>query len=167
MHKGVHTTYQLSYTSKGQYGDVCRLLNRASLASKSLDIDIRPELASRHLFRGIIDGDGCLTWTGAKPAPRILLATGSLLLARSFSELVFDQSGISGCFYAYKNRNLYNVYYTGIKAKCLAYWLYHDSTVFLDRKRKTYLNYLNWTPNRIMSKSITPKMRQNFSHIIK
>lgn len=102
-----------------------------------------------HLIRGIFDGDGSIM---AKPSPnndghnRFLHSIsfcGTHQLMEDISNYILKNSGIKTTVYDYKDRNLSELKIQNIHAMAkFGYWMYRNSTIFLNRKKDIFINFL-------------------------
>ena len=102
-----------------------------------------------HLIRGIFDGDGSIM---AKPNPsndghnRFLHSIsfcGTHQLMEDISNYILENLGIKTAVYDYKDRNLSELKIQNIDniAK-FGYWIYRNSTIFLNRKKDIFNDFL-------------------------
>ena len=102
-----------------------------------------------HLIRGIFDGDGSIM---AKPNPsndghnRFLHSIsfcGTHQLMEDISNYILENLGIKTAIYDYKDRNLSELKIQNIDniAK-FGYWIYRNSTIFLNRKKDIFNDFL-------------------------
>ena len=102
-----------------------------------------------HLIRGIFDGDGSIM---AKPNPsndghnRFLYFfsfCGTHQLMEDISNYILENLGIKTAVYDYKDRNLSELKIQNIDniAK-FGYWIYRNSTIFLNRKKDIFNDFL-------------------------
>ena len=102
-----------------------------------------------HLIRGIFDGDGSIM---AKPNPsndghnRFLHSIsfcGTHRLMEDISNYILENLGIKTTVYDYKDRNLSELKIQNIDniAK-FGYWIYRNSTIFLNRKKDIFNDFL-------------------------
>ena len=102
-----------------------------------------------HLIRGIFDGDGSIM---AKPNPnndghdRFLHSIsfcGTHQLMEDISNCILENLGIKATVYDYKDRNLSELKIQSIHniAK-FGYWIYRNSTIFLNRKKDIFNDFL-------------------------
>ena len=102
-----------------------------------------------HLIRGIFDGDGSIM---AKPNRnndghnRFLHSIsfcGTHQLMEDISNYILENLGIKTAVYDYKDRNLSELKIQNIDniAK-FGYWIYRNSTIFLNRKKDIFNNFL-------------------------
>ena len=102
-----------------------------------------------HLIRGIFDGDGSIM---AKPNPsndghnRFLHSIsfcGTHQLMEDISNYILENLGVKTAVYDYKDRNLSELKIQNIDniAK-FGYWIYRNSTIFLNRKKDIFNDFL-------------------------
>lgn len=147
------------------YKWLCDLFGH-DVCNKSLTIqwpDKIPAEYIRHFVRGAMDGDGSLMkrndglWS-------ISYTSGSEGFIRGMEQTIYKETGIVTST-GLNKLGVWHTRCTGIKAVCLADWLYRGATVALERKA--------WIAREMMStrgiaheKSVTDKMREMFPHII-
>jgi len=116
----------------------------------------------RHFLRGAVDGDGSLFRSGG--LWRITYTTSSKDFVDGLVETVLRETGIQ----LNVGQNAIGVWHarcTGIKAVCLADWLYRGANIALARKAKL-AEEMGKTSGLARWSSITPKMREMFPHIL-
>jgi len=117
----------------------------------------------RHFLRGAVDGDG--SWFQTQdPLWAFAYATSSKDFIDGLVETVLRETGIQ----LNVGQNAIGVWHarcTGIKAVCLADWLYRGANIALARKAKL-AEEMKETSGRAYWSSITPKMQQVFPHIL-
>ncbi len=102
----------------------------------------------RHFWRGIIDGDGWISYS--KRGYPIVGLCGTFDILECFRSFV----GKSVSIYV-KNTNFGELAYTCIVAQAIFKILYEDCNIFLQRKYDKYQQFRLWTPSRkCRSKSI-------------
>ena len=102
-----------------------------------------------HLIRGIFDGDGSII---AKPNPnndghnRFLHSIsfcGTHQLMEDISNYILENLGIKTAVYDYKDRNLSELEIQNIdNVAKFGYWIYRNSTIFLNRKKDIFNDFL-------------------------
>jgi hypothetical protein len=122
-----------------------------------------PDEYIRHFLRGAVDGDGSL-FKRTDGLWEFTYTTSSQDFIDSLVEHIERCTGI--CMKPGLNKlKVWHARAAGVKAVCLADWLYRDATIALERKaalaqqmmehRGTVYNWL-----------LTPKMRRTFPHIL-
>lgn len=95
---------------------------------------------SKSFWRGIIDGDGCLSCrlepSRNKVVPKITLTTGSEELIKQWQSYIFEKCGIEAKYHERKRGGTFDLKVTGNKALKVVTYLYQDAKVSLDRKQK-------------------------------
>ena len=141
------------YTSKGRKSCACRFYNpflannlielgivpnKSNNHDISVDLKKIPEELHVHFWRGVIDGDGCLTYSLDRPIVTLVGNLKTLLNYKDFLKL----HGLLGKadIYATKD-NLFGVSCSGKNAIKLSSLLYGNSTVSLQRKYEKYLMF--------------------------
>ncbi len=137
--------YKITFCSKEMYQDI---LAHGGTPRKSRTIGfpyIPPDLLS-HFVRGVVDGDGTLSWNGDRPVLHIY--SGSRQFLFDIAAAIEHATGM----YAPNvnaNRALWYIKWSTIRAKSLASWLYFDNPgLALDRKRAIATRFLGWPSNR-------------------
>ena len=136
----VHDDGSVSLTIYDQQivGDLYRLGVRSG--EERFVPQLPPNLV-RHYFRGLFDGDGCITACRAgrnlTPCWRLEL-TSDRALCEAFAKYVRQQTGSKGCVYF--QCKVWRCKVSGQEfPKHLAAWLYQDATVYLPRKQAVFL----------------------------
>jgi hypothetical protein len=115
---------------------LCQALNNLGVTpKKSLTIKPCPvpENLERHYWRGVVDGDGWVSYRegGRKKAVGLC---GSKFMVQGFIDFVSRNTGAEGRIR--RLGNIYNVVYQGGRAVPVVGLLYSGATVFLERKMK-------------------------------
>ena len=153
-------TYVISFCSKEMYQDIERL-GGTSRKSRTIGFPDVPADLLPHFVRGVIDGDGTLSWNGDRPI--IHIYSGSQRFLAGLATAIAQLTGIPAPNIGANRENFYLKWST-IRAKCLAGWLYFDNPgLALDRKRAIAAQFLEWRPRKKPEKgTITDAMRLNF-----
>lgn len=93
----------------------------------------------RHFIRGLIDGDGWVSFYDNRIA---IGFCGTESLTRSVQKILCPTIKIAPPRKD-KNNNVWRFEVKGKKAINILYWLYNDSNIYIERKKNTYLNYIN------------------------
>jgi len=137
--------YKITFCSKEMYQDI---LAHGGTPRKSKTIGfpyIPPELLP-HFVRGIVDGDGTLSWNGDRPVLHIY--SGSRQFLFDIAAAIEHATGMYTPN-VNANRSLWYIKWSTIRAKNLASWLYFDNPgIALDRKRAIATKFLEWPSNR-------------------
>ena len=101
-----------------------------------------PEYLQRHFIRGYFEGDGCIS---GKKYPAIDIVGTSEFLA-SLQEVLINNLKFSKTKLAIRHKdrinNIVALRYGGInQIKNFRHYLYHDSTIYLDRKHNKIFSY--------------------------
>lgn len=97
---------------------------------------IIPKEFKRHFIRGLIDGDGWVTYS-AKDRRFVIGLCGTYnIVSKTKDNLIEDCSSNS---VRQDSENCYKFAITGKKAIKIADWLYKDANIFLERKYNKYL----------------------------
>lgn len=141
MHGKEFFTYGISVSSK-------KLINRLNelniTANKTFSLDPNKELKnSKYYWRGIIDGDGCITICNTKRGiyPQISLV-GSYKVIEKFIDFVNSQI-INISNKPRKKGNVYTTSMTHNKAYKIIEYLYENSNIYLERKKERAEEILN------------------------
>jgi hypothetical protein len=162
---GRQTYYQLMLKRSDMFDDLVQL---GGMPRKSLTATWHapPPQYLQHFVRGFIDGDGSIYWlsTVITTHPRVQ-AVGTQEFLRGMAIDIREQTGIPvpSCF---ANENIWRMTWSGMYAKCLMYWVYENSELYLERKRKIALEFLEWQPKLYHKRSVTPRMRELFKHLL-
>jgi hypothetical protein len=156
--------YRVTIYRTSMYED---LLVLGGTPSKSL-ITTWPAIPSdwlQHFVRGFIDGDGSLYWlrTAITTHPRVQ-ATGTEAFLTGMALAIENVTGIPAPK-RHLDQSIWKMNWSGMYAKCLAVWLYEDSDLCLERKRKIALEFLEWQPKLFHKRSVTPRMRELFKRL--
>jgi hypothetical protein len=156
--------FKLVICRKEMYDDLLRL---GGTERKSLTL-AWPEVPDEFLadfVRGYIDGDGSLTWhkTGNSIHPLIsAVGTNGFLLGMNSAIQAATGIPMPAC-HLDKGSNTWAVKWYGVRAKCLAIWLYHDhSGPCLARKFTLAIAFVEWKPKIFDPTTTTPKMWKLF-----
>jgi hypothetical protein len=153
-------TYDIAFCSKEMYQDI---QGHGGTRRKSRTIgfpDVPTELMP-HFVRGVVDGDGTLSWNGDRPVLHIY--SGSQVFLNDMAVAIKHATGIPAPN-TRANRGLWYIKWSTIRAKCLAAWLYADNPgLALQRKAVIAANFLEWQPKKRPQRgTITDTMRLNF-----
>jgi len=98
-----------------------------------------------HLIRGILDGDGNITstYTSLGKHKHAISFCGSHRLMADLASYLANEIDISVAnVYDYRDRNLSEVKWQSIHdVSILGEWLYHDATIYFERKKAAFLNF--------------------------
>jgi transposase len=128
------------------------LIKLGCVPNKTFEIRM-PEIRSdllRHFLRGIYDGDGCINIS--KDNRLKIVLTGNKEFTYDVAQLLENQS-IKSSLYEPKNNIGSLVVSAKISSVKLLNLLYSDSTIYLNRKYKKYLDAVNFMSDKIT----TPK----------
>jgi hypothetical protein len=137
-----HRIHSRAVNAKGRkyhYGTIdvrsdaiaARLAKLGVVKNKTLRTDAGVLSHNRHFWRGVMDGDGCLTWTSSYPAVHVV---GSETLMRQLCEHVAVATGIETAPRKYTDRSVWTVCIYGRKACRLTVYLYTEGDIALERK---------------------------------
>lgn len=153
-------TYVISFCSKEMYYD---LLQHGGTPRKSRIIEFPyiPEELLPHFVRGVVDGDGTLSWNAGKPILQIY--SGSEQFLQGITYAVENATGIPSPT-PHMTRTTLNIKWSTIRAKCLVAWLYVEHQgLALERKSAIASQFLEWQPKKRPNKeTITEAMQLNF-----
>ncbi len=162
--KFVGSSHKLVFQNNGWHGGVGafssrfiskymadRLMSYGLMPRKSLTagdiITNTTILYSKDYQRGLIDGDGCLSWQKSSGLlfPTLTLTSGSPHLPRQFQDFLIHYDLPKGNITTYKRKERDTIYYffrvTGKKAVKVTDFLYLDANTYLDRKYKLALEF--------------------------
>jgi hypothetical protein len=138
-------TYVISFCSKEMYQDI-QAHGGTPRKSRTIGFPYVPPELLPHFVRGVVDGDGTLSWNGDRPVLHIYSGSKPFL---------FDMAVAVECatgMYAPKvnaNRTLWYIKWSTVRARSLASWLYFDNLgLALERKRAIATKFLEWPSNR-------------------
>ena len=120
------------------------LLKLGGLPAKSLiaEMPFVPEKYLQDWMRGLLDGDGYLTWNGRYPS---LAVCGTFSLLTSIQEILSIQVGVNKQKVYYYNKSSPFLKYGAKDSILIASWLYQDeSAPALERKRLIANKFMNW-----------------------
>jgi len=135
-------SYRLIVNSK----KMCRrLMQLGVIPKKSLSVKFPEKIPKenlKHFLRGVIDGDGSISYLDRKRSPyfSIKIYSGSESFLSQLAMAVKKITSLKADVQKRANKNLYTVSYTCSKGEKLAKYLYSDANIFLERK---YLPYKN------------------------
>ena len=142
-----------------------------SLTCKFPDV---PAKFIREFCRGVVDGDGSLFWnsvrnkSGVSTSP-VLAVCGTVDFLSKFSSQVEIHSGIpSSKAYVAKDKIPF-IRYSGLRAKCLSFWLYQNSEgACLQRKKHLAHDFCAWHPKKkgFKKSQITNEMEKKYAQIL-
>jgi hypothetical protein len=153
--------WQLSFASEQMYKDLCSIFGHD--VQRKSNVLAYPQLSDKHqkdFIRGCIDGDGSLKFH--YDVPVIEFGSASRIFAYGLWHTVEFYTGIVGNVHERIDKKFYQVCYVGIKAKCLARWLYDNAIYFVESKKQLANNFQDWHGAWIRKSSLTPKMCQLF-----
>lgn len=157
-------TYRYELNGKNLYEYLCTLFgHNVQRKSRTLQWPCIPDRYVRHFIRGYCDGDGHIGFE-KRGTPQVRFYCGSEIFRDAVLTNVQKFTGIIGTVSLAIN-NVHLALYTGIKAICLAQWLYSDCKLSLERKQKVATE-LAASRRRYNRASITPKMQRMFSYIL-
>jgi hypothetical protein len=126
---GSHSYCQLVITSKYI---VDKLATIGIIENKSLISQVKILENNKHFWRGIIDGDGCLTMCNNCPSINLV---GSNTLIHQFATFINNNLNINPtCGPRKNNLTWWSSIYSKNAIKCISF-LYNDAKIFLDRKK--------------------------------
>ena len=159
-----HDSYRFELYSRKLYEFLNNLFGHDVQAkSRTLQWPSVPAEFERDFIRGFCDGDGHL---GINDRGRVQVRfyCGSEVFRDALLSKITELTGIEGTTSLAIN-DVHLIIYCGIKAVCLAQWLYQDGDLALDRKQKVAQELAGRKQDRINKDSLTPKMRQMFPTI--
>jgi len=159
-------SYRLIITNKTLWGDMKAL---GCIPAKSLIVTYPrvPSIFLASFLRGYVDGDGSVGFYTNRQVPSLrIVGTSSFL--EGLASQIYEETGVATSKVYIHERRVAFIRYTGLKAKCLASWLYEDSSLHLERKYLIAMRFLDWIPSRFGFKQrvITPKMLDLFPSLV-
>jgi hypothetical protein len=138
-------TYSICFCSKEMYQDI-QAHGGTPRKSRTIGFPYVPPELFPHFVRGVVDGDGTVSWNGDRPVLHIY--SGSQPFLRDLAIAVEHATGIPApCPRA--NRENWYVKWSTTRAKCLAAWLYvQHPGLSLSYKAEEALQFLSWQPKR-------------------
>ena len=137
--------YKIVFCSKEMYQDI---LAHGGTPRKSRTIGfpyVPPDLLP-HFVRGVVDGDGTLSWNGDRPILQIY--SGSQHFLSDLAHAVQQATGIPAPN-VNANRSNWTIKWSTARARSVAVWLYFNNTgLALDRKLTIATRFLEWPSNR-------------------
>lgn len=144
----------LSVSSRQIVADLSRygITPRKSLTAKAIGVEW-----NRHFWRGVIDGDGCLTTKDGGERPQICLGIGAIGLATQFSDFARAVCPVAKCTVhrtiprrrdGHPHAPHYSIHLSGKACVALVAALYDGAAVALDRKAKIAERIMRWKGRR-------------------
>jgi hypothetical protein len=161
--------FKLVICRKEMYDDLLRLggTERKSLTLAWPEVPVE-YLA--HFVRGYIDGDGSLTWhTPGNSVHPLISVVGTRAFLTGMAAATQEATGIPMpvCHFEKGSSNTWTVKWYGIRAKCLAIWLYQSNAgLGLARKQVLATAFAEWKPKVFDPTSTTPKMWKLFGKLL-
>ncbi len=117
-----------------------------------------PKNLMHHFLRGFWDGDGAISFKKNKQL--LIGALTSVDFAKQLKDFLFIELGI----YAgnYQRNKSSDVKMCGFSAIKFLDYLYKDATIFFERKKKNYSNYLDHLMNRLQNKSGFQALKKSY-----
>jgi hypothetical protein len=159
--------FKLVICRKEMFEDLLRL---GGTERKSLTIPwpTVPAEYLAHFARGYIDGDGSLTWhRPGKSIHPLISVIGTRELLTGMAAAIQEATGIPtpACHFEKKSSNTWAVKWYGVRAKCLATWLYQSHPgLGLPRKQVLATAFAEWKPKAFDPTTTTPKMWELFGN---
>jgi hypothetical protein len=123
-----------------------------------------PDEYVHHFIRGAVDGDGSFFVNNGDGLWRFAYATSSQLFIDGLSDTIERMTGIQMSV-GLNKINVWHARVAGIKAVCLAGWLYRDASIALERKAALAQQMMEST-GTAYGWTLTSKMREAFPHIL-
>lgn len=101
------------------------------------------EYSASDFWRGVIDGDGSLGFTG-QGIPYLSLVTKSENLKQEYCKFLLDNFGIEKRINRNARDNVYNIIVYREDALAVSKVLYENAPIYLDRKYNSYLEIQKW-----------------------
>lgn len=157
----ISDTLAVTFCSKQMYEDILAH-GGTPRKSRTIGFPLLPIGFLAHFVRGVIDGDGSLSWNGDRPIIHIYSGSQQFLL--DLVAAVEHETGIPAPRLI-ANRQNWTVKWSTVRAKCLAAWLYIDNPgLALNRKAVIANQFLEWQPKKRPERgTITDAMRLHFA----
>lgn len=154
-------TYVISFCSKEMYQDI-EAHGGTPRKSRTIGFPEVPSELLPHFIRGVVGGDGTLSWNAGKPIVHVYSGSRQFL-----SDMVAAIDRMTGIPAPNVNANRENAYikWSTIRAKCLAAWLYIENPgLALTRKAVIAGQFLEWQPKKRPEQgTVTDEMRLKFA----
>ena len=152
--------YEVTFCSKEMYRDL-EALGGTPRKSRTIGFPDVPTELLPHFVRGVVDGDGTLSWNGDRPIHQVY--SGSPRFLNGLITAVEQGTGIPAPT-PQANRENWTAKWSTVRAKCLVAWLYvNNPGLALARKAALAAQFLEWRPKRRPNQgTITDQMRLNF-----
>jgi hypothetical protein len=135
-------TYTLCVSSRKIVNDLSKYNIVPNKTYLDLDLPELPDVLIRHFFRGLFDGDGCITGKVSNQGlftGHACIAAGSLKTCEWALYITKKHLEVGGGVYVKKNSNTnYWVLSGKHQLSKLAQWLYKDATFYLFRKHNKF-----------------------------
>jgi hypothetical protein len=154
-------TYRITFCSVEMYRDIERL-GGSPRKSRTIGFPDVPAELLPHFARGVVDGDGTLSWNEDRPVVQVY--SGSTRFLDHFVVAVEQATGIPAPK-RNPNRDNWYVKWSTTRAKCLVAWMYEQNTgLALPRKAELARDILAWQPKKTPHRgTITERMRELFA----
>lgn len=159
--KGMHRYYIQSVRT---YDRLCAIFGQDVCGkSHTLQWPAVPKAYMRHFLRGAVDGDG--SWFKTQDG---LWAFAYTTSSKHFIDGLVETAAREAGIFMLPRINKINVWHArcaGIKAVCLADWMYRDATIALERKAWIAREMMQ-TGGTAQWRSISPEMERMFPHVL-
>lgn len=151
----------MAFCSKEMYQDI-EAHGGTPRKSRTIGFPEVPSELLPHFVRGVVDGDGTLSWNAGKPILQVY--SGSRQFLSDMAAAIERMTGIPAANIIANRENAY-IKWSTIRAKCLAAWLYIENPgLALDRKAVIAARFLEWQPKKRPEQgTVTDEMRLNFA----
>lgn len=146
--KSVNYCSEIAFVSNKIFDDLARfnIVPRKTFIFKFPDWLIEHPLL-HHFMRGYFDGDGCISHGKVRGNRTVIQGTFSILgtydFVSTYNKIFNKHCWINLCKIL-KQDNIYTIAYSGNNnIREIYHFLYQDSTIYLDRKRDKFLNYVD------------------------
>jgi len=160
----------INYSGKiKKYSNMCEIsiegkkiikdLEKNNIVENKTFITKKPNLnknMERHFWRGVFDGDGCITYHSKDKKQMSISLCGSIFLISEFKKFLHTIEVEK--IHTRKDRNIYSAS-TGGNIVCykILNKLYNNSTIFLKRKKDLFLDFKNRYEKTFNKKTISIK----------
>jgi hypothetical protein len=123
------------------FEDICRY---GIMPRKTFDLKIHKDLADKHFFRGLFDGDGSI-FSNNKGKNLVICLSGIEQVLKAFCDFVKKEVDIEMSIFP--NKTICRTRAYGKKALDILDLLYSDANIYLDRKMELYKFWKNKKKN--------------------
>ena len=160
-----YDSYRLEWHSRNGYKWLNSIFgHNVEHKSRTMQWPNIPNGYVRDFIRGYFDGDGHISIDG-RGTPQMRFYCGSEEFRARLMDKISQCTGIEGTTSTAIN-DVYLALYIGVKAICLAKWLYSDCKTIVLKRKKEVADEMMSLRKRYNRASVTPKMRASFPSIL-